>query len=66
MATSNRVFTARGLIPRTNYTIEVRPDHFDIFGGIFIISVSPAIVTMRTEISRGNSPQYSDTPGLSY
>ncbi len=55
MATNNRVFTVRGLIPRTDYTIEVRSDHFDSLGGVFIVSVSPATTTMTTGVPQGNS-----------
>ncbi len=60
MVTSNRVFTARGLIPRTDYTIEVRPDHIDFLGGVFIASVSSATITITTGVPQGNSHQCSN------
>ena len=43
----NRVFTARNLIPRTRYTIQVEASHMDIFTG------PPATVTGETEVLQG-------------
>ena len=43
----NRVFTARNLIPRTRYTIQVEASHMDIFTG------PPAAVTGETEVLQG-------------
>ncbi len=56
MDTSNRVFTASGLIPRTNYTIEVVPRHIDLSGvmGIILTGVSPATITMTTGVPQGS------------
>ncbi len=54
MDTSNRVFTASGLIPRTEYTIEVTPDHIDFTDRIFLIGVSPATITMTTGVPQGS------------
>ena len=53
MDTSNRVFTASGLIPRTEYTIEVVPRHIDNTEGIFLIGVS-ATITMTTGVPQGS------------
>ncbi len=54
LATSNRVFTASGLIPRTEYTIEVSPGHIDFREEIFLFGVSPATITMTTGVPQGN------------
>ncbi len=52
--TSNRALTASGLIPRTEYTIEVAPDHIDFADRIFLFGVSPATITMTTEVPQGS------------
>ncbi len=54
MATSNRVFTASGLIPRTEYTIEVIPRHIDFTDGVFLTGISPATITMTTGVPQGS------------
>ncbi len=54
MDTSNRVFTASGLIPRTEYTIEVTADHIDFREEIFLFGVSPATITMTTGVPQGS------------
>ncbi len=54
MDTSNRVFTASKLIPRTEYTIEVYPDHIDFTDRIFLTGVSPATITMTTGVPQGS------------
>ncbi len=52
--TSNRVFTAIRLIPRTEYTIEVIADHIDFTDRIFLIGTSPATITMTTGVPQGS------------
>ncbi len=53
LATGNRVFTASGLIPRTEYTVAVTPDHIDFTDRIFLTGVSPATITMTTGVPQG-------------
>ncbi len=53
-ATSNRVFTASGLMPRTVYTIQVIADHIDFTDRIFLIGTSPATITMTTGVPQGS------------
>ena len=51
---NNRMFTAMTLIPRTNYTIQVRAAHAD-FGASLLLSGPSAIEAVITETSPGTS-----------
>ncbi len=50
---TSRVFTARGLTPRTSYTFEVRANHFD-FSALSKAPISspPAEITITTKTTQ--------------
>jgi hypothetical protein len=50
---NNRMLTAMGLIPRTNYTVQVRAVHLDFLNSMFFTDGPFATVTATTKAPPG-------------